>query len=315
MGNRGDVLDRARRHAALSQFDLWMRYFELGGLDSPLEIEGYLFGALQPTTREHDLLAHALNERFAELGRGHPVPYADPQITRGDPLASVRSALWDIGREAGPGSWDRICAACTAALPVSGAAISLLSGDQHTPLGASDDAAGTIEKAHFTLGEGPGVDATRLGVAVHEPDVATAGLRRWPMFAARALGAGAAAVDALPLRAGTAQIGILHLYRDRTGPLTPPQLADALTAANLIAHTVLTIQAEAPAGTLAALLAELPFRMVVHQATGMIAAQLHISVTDALARLRSHAYAHGRPIEDVAAQVVARTLRFDDQAD
>ena len=316
MGNRlGDVLDRARRHAALSQFELWMRYFELGGLDSPLEIEGYLFGALQPTTHEHDLLVHALNERFAELGRGHPVPYTDPRITRGDPLAGVRSVLWDIGREAGPGSWDRVCAACTEALSVTGAGISLLSGDQRTSLGTSDDVAGTIEEAHFTLGEGPGVDAARLGVPVHEPDLAAAGLTRWPMFAAQALGAGVAAVDALPLRAGTAHIGTMHLYRDRTGPLAAPQLADALTVAALVTHTVLTVQADAPTGTLAAPLAEIPFRRVVHQATGMIAAQLDISVTDALARLRSHAYAHDRPIDDIAAQIVARTLRFDDQAD
>src|SRR2546421_8218125 len=83
----GDVLDRARRQATLSQFELWMRYFELGGMDSPLELDGYLLGALQPTTHEHDLLVHALNERFAELGRGHPVPYTDPRITRGDRLA------------------------------------------------------------------------------------------------------------------------------------------------------------------------------------------------------------------------------------
>src|ERR1043165_2487257 len=83
----GDLFDRARRHAALSQFELWLRYFELGGLDSFLEVDGYLFGALAPTPPEHDLLVHALNERFAELGRGHPVPYADRRLTRGARLA------------------------------------------------------------------------------------------------------------------------------------------------------------------------------------------------------------------------------------
>jgi hypothetical protein len=311
----GDVLERARRHAALSQFELWMRYFELGGLDSLLEVEGYLFGALQPTPHEHDLLVHALNERFAELGRGHPVPYTDPRITRGDNLAAVRASLWDIG-QASPGSWDRVCVACTEALSVTGAGISLLSRDQRTSLGTSDDVAGTIEEAHFTLGEGPGVDAARLGVTVHEPDLAAAGLTRWPMFTPQALGAGVAAIDALPLRVGTAHTGIgtMHLYRTQPGPLTAPQLADALTVADLITHTVLALQGDAPTGTLALPLAEIPFPRVVHQATGMIAAQLNISVTDALARLRSHAYAHDRPIDDIAAQIVARTLRFDAQA-
>jgi hypothetical protein len=315
MGDQpGDVLDRARRHAALSRFELWVRYFELGGLDSLLEVEGYLFGALQPTTHEHDLLVHALNERFAELGRGHPVPYTDPRITRGDRLAGVRAILWEISR-AGPGWWDRACEACARALSVTGAAISLLSGDQRTLLGTSDEVAWTIEEAHFTLGEGPGVDAAHLGVTVHEPDLAAAGPTRWPMFTAVALDAGVAAIDALPLRVGTAHIGTMHLFRNQPGPLTATQQADALTVADLVAHTLLALQADAPTGTLAAPLAEIPFRRVVHQATGMIAAQLDISVTDALARLRSHAYAQDRPLDDVAAEVVARTLRLDDQAD
>ena len=60
---------------------------------------------------------------------------------------------------------------------------------------------------------------------------------------------------------------------------------------------------------------DIPLRRVVHQATGMIAAQLDIAVAEALVRLRSHAYAEGRPIDDIAARVVARTLRFDDQTD
>ena len=72
-----DALDRARRDASLSQEDLWLRYFALGGMTMPLEVEAYLFGALRPTAHDRDLLAHALNERFSELGRNHPIPYSD----------------------------------------------------------------------------------------------------------------------------------------------------------------------------------------------------------------------------------------------
>ncbi|MBA2496350.1 MAG: hypothetical protein H0V33_04515 [Acidimicrobiia bacterium] len=72
-----DSLDRARRDASLSHADLWLRYFELGGMSTALELEGVLFGALEPTAHEHDVLAHALNERFSELGGDHPVPYAE----------------------------------------------------------------------------------------------------------------------------------------------------------------------------------------------------------------------------------------------
>jgi hypothetical protein len=173
----------------------------------------------------------------------------------------------------------------------------------------------TIEEAHFTLGEGPGLDAGRLGVPVHEPDLVAAGESRWPVFAAAALDAGVAAISALPLRMGSACVGTMNLYRDQPGALSPPQLADALVLANLVADSVLALQAQAPADTLALRLAEAPFRAAVHQATGMISAQLDIGVAEALIRLRSYAYAQDRPIDEIAALVVAGTLRLDDQPD
>ena len=71
-----DVLEHARREVGLSVADLWLRYFTLGGMSTALEVEGVLFGALRATDHERDLLAVALNERFAELGGDHPVPYA-----------------------------------------------------------------------------------------------------------------------------------------------------------------------------------------------------------------------------------------------
>ena len=312
-----DVLDQARRDAGLSLFELWLRYFGLGGMGALLELEAYLVGALQPNVLEHDLVVAALNERFAELGQGRPVSYSDPRITlgEGDRLGRVHAALGDMDGS-GPGSWDGVCGACAEALSMTGAGIALLTGGaQRTSLGASDEAAETIEEAHFTLGEGPGVDAGRLGIPVHEPDLATTGQTRWPIFAASALDAGVAAISAIPLRVGAKRIGTMNLYRDQPGPLSPPQLADALAVANLIAQAVLALQAHAPTETLAPRLADVPFRAVVHQATGMISAQLDIGVADALIRLRSYAFAQDRPIDEIAALVVAGTLRFDDQPD
>lgn len=45
-------------------------------MSSAFELEAYLGGAVEATDHEHDVLAHALNERFVELGAGEPVPYA-----------------------------------------------------------------------------------------------------------------------------------------------------------------------------------------------------------------------------------------------
>lgn len=234
---------------------------------------------------------------------------------RADGLGGVRAALGAIGG-GGPGSWERVCAACAEALSVTGAGIILLAGsDERTSLGISDDVEGVIEEAQFTLGEGPCVDAARHGIPVHEPDLATPDHMRWPTFSARAVAAGVAAIFALPLQVEAARIGVLNLYRDGPGRLAPEQLTDALAAADLVTHAVLALQAMAPAEVLAVELAAVPFRAQVHQATGMVAAQLDVSVVEALVRLRGFAYVHDRPIDEVAALVVGRVLRFDAERD
>ena len=49
----------------------------------------------------------------------------------------------------------------------------------------------------------------------------------------------------------------------------------------------------------------------VHQATGMIIVQLGVPAETAFARLRAYAYAHDRPLGEVARDVVQRRMRFD----
>jgi hypothetical protein len=71
-----DVLEQGRRDAGLSIAELWLRYFALGGMSTALEVEAVLYGALVATVHDRDVLAVALNERFSELGRDHPIPYA-----------------------------------------------------------------------------------------------------------------------------------------------------------------------------------------------------------------------------------------------
>ena len=71
-----DLLEQARRELGLSVADLWLRYFALGGMDAVLELEAILFGALRSSAHNRDIVAVALNERFFELGRDHPVGYS-----------------------------------------------------------------------------------------------------------------------------------------------------------------------------------------------------------------------------------------------
>jgi len=54
----------------------------------------------------------------------------------------------------------------------------------------------------------------------------------------------------------------------------------------------------------------LAYRLRVHQATGMVAAQAGCDVAAALARIVGYATEHGATVDDIADSVVARRLRF-----
>ena len=74
----------------------------------------------------------------------------------------------------------------------------------------------------------------------------------------------------------------------------------------------MAIQANAEPGRLAhELEAGGDFQYVVHQASGMVAAQLDVSVGQALIRLRAYAFGNDRSLTGVAEDVVGRRLRFD----
>ncbi len=120
------------------------------------------------------------------------------------------------------------------------------------------------------------------------------------------------AVFGFPLQVGSVRLGALNLCRTWAGALSDDGHADALVMADIAAQAVLVLQADAAPGQLAAALgAGADFHYLVHQAAGMVAAQLEVSVGQALVRLRAHAFGNDRPLTDVARDVVARKLRFD----
>jgi len=216
---------------------------------------------------------------------------------------------------AADGAWPaaRLCAVCPRVLGVNGAGIMLMSGDiPRGSLGTTDEVSQLIEDLQYTLGEGPCVDAYQQDEVVAEPDLAKPVIRRWLAFTPSALRGGARAVFAFPLRIGTVRLGALDFYRDRPGPLSDEQHADALVVASVAARWVLEAQAGAPPGTVPEELeASADFHFVVHNAAGMVSVQQDISVTDALIRLRAYAFTHDRPLTEVAQDVVDRRLRLE----
>lgn len=212
------------------------------------------------------------------------------------------------------GEAKRLCEVCADFTDMTGAGIMLMAGD--VPQGSvctTNEVSALVEQLQYELGEGPCVDAYHQDRPVLEPDLAAPSTPRWLAFTAPAVAAGVRAVFGFPLQVGEIRLGALNLYRDRSGPLTDSQHADALAVADVAAQAVLVLQAGAPPGTLAETLeTDGDFHYAVHQASGMVAVQLDISVGQALIRLRAHAFGTDRSLAEVAADVVERRLRFDD---
>jgi AmiR/NasT family two-component response regulator len=96
--------------------------------------------------------------------------------------------------------------------------------------------------------------------------------------------------------------------------MTEDQYANALVLAGVAAQAVLAMQAHASPGGLSTELEDgANFRFVVHQASGMVAVQLGVSVGEALARIRAYAFGNDILLTDVAEAIVARELRINDR--
>jgi hypothetical protein len=196
---------------------------------------------------------------------------------------------------------------------MDGAGVMLMAGEiPRGSLCTSNTVSHLIEELQYTLGEGPCVDAYRQDKVVTEPDLADPVTRRWPAFTPPTLQAGVRAIFGFPLRVGSVRLGALNLYRDRSGPLSGDQHADALVVADVAARWVLEAQAGAPLDTVAdELEAGADFHFVVHNAAGIVSVQRQVSVTEALIRLRAYAFTSDRLLTDVAEDVVAHRLRLE----
>lgn len=210
------------------------------------------------------------------------------------------------------------CIACSRAMGALGAGLTMLrSGELREPVYATGAKSQDLEELQFTLGEGPGVDAVRDGEPVLAADLSSGfAERQWPTFAHAAAQCGAHAVFAVPVAAGAIHLGVLDVYRPEQGLPSNVELADLL----IFADAILVLAIDGRGGIAAGLeeLIEVSFaerRAQVHQAVGMVAAQLDVNITDALARLRAHAYLLDRRLGEVAADVVRRRLRFGADGD
>jgi hypothetical protein len=207
----------------------------------------------------------------------------------------------------------RMCSATLELLDVAGVGLSLgasgdLLGSGLETVGATDG--GQVGEAlQFDLGEGPSYNAHRTGWPVQVPDLERDAT--WTAFAQAAAAVGLRAVFAFPLRSGSVSIGALTLYQHVAGELTSEQYADSLVAARFALNLLTSLQAGRPPDELAPMFTDtLSNSVEVHQASGVVSAQLGIPVGAALAVMRAHAYAEACSLSEVARQVIDHRLQL-----
>lgn len=125
---RQHSLSTAFQHARLSVDELWLRYFALGGEADPLDVHAYVRGHAELPATQHDVLAHAVNERLDELASPHRAAYSRTfrdTTPRGAPLAALVRLL--EGAELAPP--DRLASAVTTAAQELGVRITVYLAD------------------------------------------------------------------------------------------------------------------------------------------------------------------------------------------
>jgi hypothetical protein len=235
------------------------------------------------------------------------------RLKASDPLGARARFLAAVDKAAELGDGPvRLCEACVLSLPVQRAGISVhVAGVGLEVLCASDYIAERVEWVQVSLGEGPAWEVVTLGGPVVIPRLADVD-ERWPVFSSEASSSGVGSMCAVPLQVGAIKVGVLDLYRDDPEPLDPQDFADVVAVADLVTAILLTV---GRTGRITEALGpwwDQPLSTrEVHQATGMIMAQLGIDAKHAYVRLQAFAYAERRSIDDIAHDVVARRLRFD----
>lgn len=199
----------------------------------------------------------------------------------------------------------RLCSAGATLLGAEGGAVTLTA----TPgapyvLATTDTVAERIESLQEVLGLGPRHEAhqTRrsasldVGVAPDAPSSLAQEVRE---------AVGEVRVHSYPMVVSGSVLGVFSVHL-AAGVALSRDDDEAMVVAAIIGGALLRDVDEESSS----MLSGWPARAKIHQATGMVIAQLKVSPDDALILIRAHAYAQGTTVAAVASALVERRLVF-----
>ena len=195
-------------------------------------------------------------------------------------------------------------------LPVSGASVSTFGSFlQAETVSATDARAGRVDELQFDLGEGPCWDALAQRRPVLAPDLTT-GSESWPAFRAAIQAERIAAIFAFPLLFGPLEIGAVDLYSAVPVALSHEQQRQTLILSAVVSRILLRRAISGDGGDDYDDETTTFSRRLIHQATGMVLAQLGTNAEDAHLILQARAFAENRPMRHIAQDVIERRIRF-----
>ena len=174
---------------------------------------------------------------------------------------------------------------------------------------ATDSRATLIEDLQLTAGVGPCIDAIASGGPVlvpdlDEPDIVT---ERWPAFMEGPPGPGSGRSSRS--RCASVPSPLVPSTFTATGPATSPPAAFR-PAGGGRGRPRIAVPRHRRRRLRRRYGGHAAYQLQVHQATGMVRVQLGVTIEEAFLMLRARAFAAGRPVAEVASDVVERRLRF-----
>ena len=179
---------------------------------------------------------------------------------------------------------------CVETLGVSAAGVMLAGpGGELRAIASSSEAMRMLELFELQAHEGPCLDCFATGSAVAYQELGPA-VERWPRFAPKAIAAGFAAVQALPMHHGDTVVGALNLFHRTPGVMRPIDIATAQAFADVATIAILQHRLATEKQLVNDQLnSALTTRIVIEQAKGMVAERRGIDMERAFATLREHA--------------------------
>lgn len=151
---------------------------------------------------------------------------------------------------------------------------------------------------------GPYADCARSGVMIANAPL-DAAITRWPEFATRARECGYVITHVIPMRCRNTVVGVLNLFSEASDPIGDADLGLGQAMADMAAIGIARRRVLADGTeTASRLRVALEGRILIEQATGILAERMRLSMDDAFAMLRHRTRRSDLPLPDVARAVV-----------